>query len=263
MHPLIILGTVMVTMLATVDFLGVEGKVGAAYCAIRHPVERTCEMQHVIQQQSNPELLDLHDIGGSWGPQRKHRDRKNIIFINTVEHSYADRSKDRPWQKSEGSLIPPYFADVHLYQAYKMAVYANGYHFMLYDYRTAEGKLTLFEWDGASHFTYMIGGLANFITKEMSYIGYQFERLNDGKKTQFIDAILGIAIDAAEMAVGLGYGSIGVVVGSIWNPWDTLWNLPGALALSLQAVLVGVWNTLADMISLFTLGLIELQTAAW
>lgn len=232
-------------VLAVVDFLDWEKWSGELYCNVRHPVEaitssrKTCEEQHIIQRSAG---------GGH---------KKNIILINAFEHDYADRSKDKPWAK-----VSLWWGNDKLKRAYKMGVYANGYHFMVYDYRR-EGQMTLFEWDGASHLTYVVASLANFITKEMSYLGYQFERMGKGKETQWTDAVLGVPVDAAELYVGVGYGIIGVVVGTIFNPLETLWNVPGAVVFIVKAIAVGLWNTIADLLSLLTLGFIQLQTAAW
>ena len=119
--------------------------------------------------------------------------------------------------------------------------------------------MTLYEWDGASHVTYMVASLFNFITKELSYLGYQFE----AKDPQWTDAVLGVAIDAVEFLVGLGYGFIGIIVGTVFNPWDTATNLFGMIVLSVESIAVGLWNTVADLISLVTFRNVQWQTASW
>lgn len=215
---------------------------GKGYCSLRHPVEAltsnrvTCESQHIVQQQS----------GGS--------DGGNTIWINTVEHDYLDRSADRPWETER-----PWFnlGDDNLERAYMMGTYANGYHFLTYDHH-GSGSLTLFTWDGVSHITYVIASVTNFITKEMSYLGYQWERGGKGQVTQYIDAIVGIMIDLAEVGLGVMYGLLGMVVGTIFNPLDTITNIPGGFLLSIEATVEGIANTISDIISLITLGTIQL-----
>lgn len=216
--------------------------IGKGYCSIRHPVEAitsnrvTCESQHIVQQQS----------GGS--------DGRNTIWINTIEHDYLDRSADRPWETER-----PWFdwGDDNLERAYMMGTYANGYHFLTYDHHGG-GNLTLFTWDGVSHITYVIASVANFITKEMSYIGYQWERGDKGQATQYIDAIIGILIDFVEVSLGVMYGLLGMIVGTIFNPVDTVMNIPGGILLSLETIAEGIANTVSDLISLVTLGSIQL-----
>ena len=79
---------------------------------MRHPVEtisssrRTCERQ-VIQRQAT----------GDYG---------NIIWINMLEHDYADRSKDRPWPRPSAASGCDW-GDDNLKRAYKRGVYADGY----------------------------------------------------------------------------------------------------------------------------------------
>ncbi|GAA0695227.1 hypothetical protein GCM10009104_23620 [Marinobacterium maritimum] len=196
----------------------------------------TCESQHIVQQQS----------GG--------RDGLNTIWINTVEHDYLDRSTDKPWETERPWLN---WGDANLERAYMMGTYANGYHFITYDHHGG-GNLTLFTWDGVSHATYMIASVANFITKEMSYIGYQWERGSKNQTTQYFDAIIGILIDFIEVALGIFYGLLGMLVGTILNPIDTLTNIPGGIALSLESIVEGISNTVSDLVSLCTLGSIQL-----
>ena len=231
-----------------VDVLGVGDFAGNAYCSIRHPVElltssrHACERQHILQQQ----------FGGGH--------EVNTIHINTGEHDYADRAGGNPpWEAAEKGMWGDW-GDDNLKRAYKMGVYANGYHFLVYDYR-GDAEATLLEWDGASHVTYMVGSVFNFITKELSYIGYQWSR--EGGRSQLLDAVLGVFIDLAEVLIGLGYGVLGIVVGTVWNPIDTFFNLAGMVVYSAEAAAVGIWNTLADLISLATLGSVQWQSSEW
>lgn len=216
--------------------------IGKGYCALRHPTESltsdrvSCESQHIVQQQH----------GGL--------DDKNTIWINTTHHDYLDRSVDKPWEKERPWLN---FGDSNLERAYMMGTYANGYHFFTYDHH-GDGALTLFTWDGMSHATYVVSSIANFITKEMSYIGYQMDRGGKGQKTQYIDAVIGIFIDLIEVIFGVFYGLLGIIVGTIFNPIDTITNIPGALTLSVESIVEGVANTGSDIVSLFTLGFVEL-----
>lgn len=216
--------------------------IGKGYCTVRHPVEAltsnrtTCESQHVIQQQSG---------GGN---------KDNTIWINTTEHDYLDRSSDAPWAQERPWVS---WGDENLERAYMMGTYATGYHFILYDHHGA-GSMSLLTWDGMSHATYLVASIANFITKEMTYIGYQMDKGAKGQSTQYIDAIIGIIIDLFEVGLGIAYGIAGIIVGTVLNPIDTLMNIPGGVALSIEAIVEGVANTVSDIISLFTLGTVEL-----
>ena len=236
----------LVVCLPILDALGWLQSVGPAYCAARHPVETltadraACERQHIIQPRDGGNDL-------------------NVVWINAAEHEYLNLSRDRPWQEASKGMWGEW-GDHNLRQAYKLGIYANGYHFVVYDYGSpGQGDLTLYAWDGASHFTYMIASLFNFITKELSYLGYQLER----DETQWLDAVLGIVIDFVEVSAGIEYGVAGIFIGTIVNPIDTFGNLPGMVVLSVEAVAVGVWNTVADILSIVSLGSIQVQTARW
>ncbi len=217
--------------------------IGKGYCYVRHPVEAftttgsaACERQHVIQQQSG---------GGHM---------RNTIWISRTEHHYLDRSVDKPWATER-----PWFniGDDNLEKAYMQGVYARGFHFLTYNYK-GPGVPTLWVWDGASHFTYGVAATFNVITKELSYLGYQIERMMDGKTTQFTDALIGIVINLVELGFGIAYSMLGIVVGTLFNPIDTLLNIPGAVCLSVEAVIEGIANTVSDLIAIFTLGTVSL-----
>lgn len=217
--------------------------IGKGYCYIRHPVEAytttdssACERQHVIQQQSG---------GGH---------KRNTIWISRTEHHYLDRSRDKPWVKER-----PWFniGDDNLERAYMQGVYARGFHFLTYNYK-GSGVPTLWVWDGASHFTYGVAATFNLITKELSYLGYQIERLIDDKPTQFTDALIGIVFNLIELGFGIVYSIFGVIIGTIFNPIDTLLNIPGAVLMSIEAVAEGVANTISDFIAIGTLGFVIL-----
>ena len=210
--------------------------IGEGYCDLRHPQEaitssrHTCEKQHIIQQQSK---------GGNI---------ENIIFINTNEHDYLDRSALKPWENNRPWL--DLWADDNLESAYMMGMYANGFHFQVYDYNKRNSATTLLKWDGASHAVYLVASISNFIAKSMHYTSYQFRAENP----MFIDAIAGILVDFVELIIGVAYGMVGVIVGTIWNPIDTFVNLIPATLLIAESVFKGLINTPTGALSLITLG---------
>lgn len=210
-----------------------------SYCEIRHPQEaaisnrKACEQQHIIQQQS----------GG--------HHTANVIWINTIEHDYADRSSTKPWQNNRPWLH--FWGDQNLESAFMMGTYANGYHFQVHDYRQEKSYLTLFEWDGASHAVYVVSNTLNHFAKLLSYMAYQFR----SNSPMYVDAIIGILIDSIELFVGVLYGLLGIVVGTIWNPIDTIINLIPAFALIIESTIKGVANTLLGGISVITLGTVH------
>ncbi len=209
------------------------------YCEIRHPQEamtsnhHTCEQQHIIQQQSGGEHT------------------KNIIWINRIEHDYSDRSKLKPWKNNRPWLN--FWGDDNLERAFMMGTYANGYHFQVHSYKSDMSALTLFEWDGASYAVYIVSSIANYLAKSLSYIGYQFR----SNKPMYVDAILGMLIDFFELVAGLGYGILGLVVGTILNPIDTTVNLIPASALAIESFLRGLVNTLLGALSVITVGTVH------
>lgn len=226
------------TLLCSETSFAFTKSIGKGYCQIRHPIETltsvrtSCESQHVIQQQS----------GGS--------DDFNTIWINTVHHDYLDRSKDRPWANDRPWLS--LWGDDHLEQAYMMGTYANGYHFMLYNHH-GNGMPTLVNWDGASHILYAVSSIANYPAKELAYVKYQFSK---GSDSQFIDSVIGLAVDFSEIGVGVSYSIIGVLVGTVLNPLDTLSNIVPAILLIMEAVYESITNLIAEILSIVTFGLI-------
>lgn len=218
-------------------------EIGKGYCSLRHPVESlttnrktACESQHVIQRQSG---------GGNI---------ENTIWISATEHDYLDRSSDSPWATERPWFN---FGDNNLESAYMQGVYARGFHFITYDHH-GNGVPTLWAWDGASHLTYGVAATFNVITKELSYLGYQIERMMKGQTTQFTDALVGVVFNIIELFCGIAYSILGLIVGTIFNPIDTILNIPGAVLLSIEAIAEGVANTVSDFIAIVTLGFVSL-----
>ena len=58
--------------------------------------------------------------------------------------------------------------------------------------------------------------------------------------------------------VGFGYGVIGIVVGTVFNPWGMATNLLGMVVPSVESIAVGLWNTAADLLVLMMLGWAQL-----
>lgn len=213
--------------------------IGKGYCTIRHPIESistdhsSCESQHIIQQQS----------GGT--------DKANTIWINTNLHSYLDRSVCKPWEKQRPELKP--LGDDHIEQAYMIGVFANGYNFFVYNHH-GTGTATLMEWDGASHLLYLMSTIINLPQKEVNNFSYQIERYQKNQTTQFIDAGFGIFIDLIEIAFGSIYSIVGIILGTVLNPLDTLKNIPSLITLGVSSVFNSVWLLVKGIVAIFTFG---------
>lgn len=215
--------------------------IGYGYCAIRHPVESitsdrpACESQHVVQQQS----------GGT--------DQLNTIWINTTLHTYLDRSVCKPWENERPSFAP--LSDQNIERAYMIGTWSLGYNYFVYDHH-GSGSLTLINWDGSSHLLYMISSIVNLPQKEVNYLAYQIERYRKDQNTQVFDAVAGVLIDIGEVAVGAVYSAVGLVVGTVVNPWDTLRNIPSLITLAISSIFNSIWLLLKGIAALFTAGAI-------
>lgn len=216
-------------------------EIGKGYCAIRHPVETflsnraSCESQHVIQQQ----------FGGS--------NNLNTIWINTTLHTYLDRSSCKPWELERPDFTA--YGDENIERAYMIGVYANGYHYFIYDHH-GDGTLTLTEWDGATHLLYLITTVINLPQKEIGYIEYQIERYKKEQSTQFIDAGIGVVADTIEVFIGAYYSALGIIVGTLFNPIDTLRNIPALVTLTFSGLFNAIWLMLKSLAALLSFGLV-------
>lgn len=220
------------------------GWLGKQYCVLRHPVEAatstsaTCESQHVIQQ----------NAGGG--------DTLNTIWINAAQHTYLDRSKGKPWEYER-----PYFevGDENLERSYMIGTWAMGFNFVIYDHH-GNGRLTLFEWDGATHLLYAWAVIANLPQKEVGYFASQMRQYRlyaSGyvrSEAQMADALLGILVDIVEVAIGVIYSLIGIVVGTIMNPIDTILNLFGVVVLLLTTTVEAVLGLAINIWSIVSFG---------
>src|SRR5699024_331493 len=129
----------------------------------------------------------------------------------------------------------------------------NGFHFVTYDHHGL-GKLNLFRWDAVSHLVYAWTSLVNYPQKELNYLLYQISLLASGKKTQILDALLGIVIDLIEIFVGLIYSIIGIFVGAIFHPFDTIRNIVPGTLLIITGTAQGIWQFLTGSLCLITFG---------
>ncbi len=230
----------IILLLIPSNAYAINKSIGKGYCTIRHPVEfltgnrnTTCESQHIIQREK----------GGS--------NYLNTIWINTHLHDYLDRSSQRPWKKKRPMLR--LFGSKNLERSYMLGVWANGFHFVTYDHHGL-GKLNLFRWDGVSHLVYAWTSLVNYPQKELNYLLYQISLLAAGKKTQILDAVIGIFIDLIEVVIGIFYSILGVFIGATFHPFDTIRNIiPGTLLL-MTGTAQGVWQLLSGSICLITFG---------
>lgn len=230
----------IILLLIPSNAYAINKNIGKGYCTLRHPVEfltgnrnTTCESQHIIQREK----------GGSH--------YLNTIWINTHLHDYLDRSSARPWKKQRPMFR--LFGSKNLERSYMLGTWANGFHFVTYDHHGL-GKLNLFRWDAVSHLVYAWTSLINYPQKELNYLLYQISLLASGKKTQILDALLGIFIDFLEVCVGLLYSILGIFIGAIFHPFDTIRNIvPGALLL-ITGTVQGIWQFITGCVCLITFG---------
>lgn len=222
---------------------------GKAYCTIRSPVnaiynnifstnsyDHTCESQHVIQQQSG---------GGH---------EKNNIWIPTIMHSYLDRTTCKPWENQRPSFN--IFGNENINRAYMIGVWANGSYFTLYNYRPMNGSgvSTATEWDGPSAFMYLYSSIINFPQKEINYIAYQFERMRKNQNTAFLDAAIGIVVDLVELVISIPYYIIGIFIGTILNPIDSIQNIFDLPLLLISSTYQSIAQAIKGVASIVTFG---------
>ncbi|MCK4841014.1 MAG: hypothetical protein KAT04_03925 [Methylococcales bacterium] len=206
------------------------------YCNITHPIEmfnnirhdNTCEEQHVIQKQYNGSNLgnisiisvSSHIATDSWNG--------NGVMMQGKVWDNAP-SKDG-WGTSED-------AEKALAQAYKLGRWQLEYVFLLYDYRTNGWSTTVMNWDGMSHATYVISWWTNLPAKYFRKTAYL---LHKERYSLLIDHIIQLPVLLLEGCVGVLYSLVGVVIGTVLQPVDTLNAIIGGVYLTIKAIVLGI-----------------------
>lgn len=213
----VMLATLFLTTNASAE--GTVQYIGKTYCEIKHPIqkvtgdhyqsEHVCEEQHIKPQSRN----------GS--------DYENIVWINKFEHTRTDRIKSKLWITERPTK--KYFSDDILINSYMLSREHKGYHFLRYDYSQRGNRdwaISLFKLDGASHAVYTWGSIVNFPAKELEYINFMVHNQSASSFGWWVDFIFGVVVDFFEVFAGFFYGCLGLVVGSLFNPIDTISNIP-------------------------------------
>mgnify|MGYP000712815585 CR=1 FL=1 len=206
------------------------------YCNITHPIEmvntirhnNTCEEQHIIQKQHK---------GSNWG---------NISIIPVSSHITTDTwgGKDVYMQRKVWEYTSPKDAwgmsddaEIALEQAYKLGRWQLEYVFLLFDYRKNDWSTTLMSWDGASHATYVISWWVNFPSKYLRKTAYLLDKRH---YLLLIDHAIQLPVLLIEGIFGVYYSVVGVLIGTIMQPMDTLNAIIGGIYLILKSIVLGI-----------------------
>ncbi|MCX4196524.1 hypothetical protein OMR07_13855 [Methylobacterium organophilum] len=197
-------------------------------------------------------LRSVHSHVHALGQCRRIIRRMGLKAVVAGDTAGAAREIAEIGDPSRAALAPA-LADLNMERAYMTGVWAQGYHFFIYDHH-GDGQLTLTEWDGATHLLYLISTIANYPQKQVNQIAYQIERYRKGQTTQIIDTAIAIPIDLAEVAIGVFYSIAGMVIGTVLNPIDTLRNIVSLITLGAGSLFNAVWLLLKGAVAVATLG---------
>ena len=216
---------------------GVVKYAGEMYCKLSHPIEwiypirhnNTCEEQHIIQRQYNGS-----DLG-------------NISIIPASSHIATDTwGGSGVWGQGKVAAEkcmdedPPGTtedAEEALCQAYQLGRYQLEYAFLLYDYRKDEWDTTLLSWDGVSHLVYVISYWFNAPAKYIRKLSYLIDKSH---YHLILDHAVQLPIIIIEGSIGILYNGIGIAVGTILHPVDTVNALIGGAWLIVKSIFLGI-----------------------
>lgn len=231
-------------------FLGVVGaasadsvaySAGKLYCNLTHPAEAlspirqsTCEEQHVIQQQA----------GGGHS--------NNVVWWSASSHIRTDSWNDRPWQESRPWVVVGFTeeADVNLEKAYMLGTFGNSWSFFQHSYRgSGDSEWIFLEFDGVSNLLYTYSWFVNLPQKYLNKSAYIADK---GNWHLVFDMLLAVLVLALEGVFAIFLGVLGVVIGTLLNPIDTVFAIPGGIWLGVETTiaavaqyLLGVWRLIA------------------
>lgn len=222
---------------------------GGAYCAITHPVEfafklgnkrTTCEQQHVIQRQTD---------GG---------DIENIVWWPTSHHVRTDVTGSKPWESARPWLVLGFTGDnnVNLEKAYMLGTHGLSWSLFQHSYNgKGDSSLIAFEFDGISNLLYGFSWLINIPQKFIHQTAFLLDK---GHLHLLVDMLILVFVLAFEAVIAIFITVVGAVAGSIMNPVDTLFAIPGGLWLAFETVIAAIFQTVSAIWSLLTSGLLGL-----
>lgn len=207
-------------------------KAGKIYCNIVNPMESikpfrlsTCEEQHVIQQQSGGTNID------------------NIVWWSASEHVRTDLWSDKPWANNRPWFVLGFTGDNkdNLEKAYMLGTYGVSYSLFLHPYKGAgESSLIAAKFDGASNILYAWSFIINQPQKQINQLAY----IVDKKHWRLlIDWVIGLAVAFIEVIVSILVGMLGAIIGTVFNPLDTLFAIPGAIILGVETIIPAFGQT--------------------
>lgn len=218
---------------------GVEAwKTGTTY---NTPQRHVCEKQHVIQQGG---LLCAGDL------RSKECDWRTVYWPRTL-HQYTDSIGERVYQK-DSTFDRGITSDNHydLEAAYKMGAYGVPWSVMFVDYKDKQGLTTdergytggrthfvSLNMDGVSNLVYFWTWIVN-IPQKYANLAVHIFNYNDPKLWVdfFVSFLWTVLID---LPLATASTLVGLVGGTVLNPVDTLFAIPGGAYLFFEAIWTG------------------------
>ena len=196
------------------------------------PATVACEQQHVIR--AADESAKSRGLGA-------RNSTENVVWWSRSDHARTDRWKDRPWLEEEPWFIVDFGVtevERNLYRAYMMGTYGMAWSVFFNSHNRPGSTLVLKEFDGISNLVYFVSWVVNTpqkILNKMAYIS------DTGRWYAFADLLLFVFVLAiAEFLLGCVATIGGVVLGTIFNPWDTLVAIPGGILLAIESIVSAV-----------------------
>ncbi|MDN3554391.1 hypothetical protein [Halomonas maura] len=191
---------------------------GKVYCNFTHPAEMvspvrrsTCEEQHVIQQQS----------GGL--------DQQNVVWWSASSHVSTDVWGRQTWENNRPWAVIGFTGDneTNLEKAYMLGTFGSTWSLFQHSYQgRGESSLIMADFDGISNLLYGTSWLANLPQKYINKVAHISER---GYWHLMIDMLIALIVLGLEGIVAVFSTIIGLIVGTAFNPLDTLFAIPGGL----------------------------------
>jgi hypothetical protein len=223
------------------SFAGIAYSAGKLYCSVTNPVEwispvrrSVCEEQHVVQQQS----------GGG--------DTTNVVWWSASEHVRTDIWADKPWESSRPWLVFGFTSDnnTNLEKAYMLGTYGVSFSLFQHSYKgQGDSSLIAAEFDGASNALYAWSFIVNQPQKQINQFAYILDK---GHYRLLIDWVLGLGVMALEIVIAVFAGIVGLVIGTVLNPLDTLFAIPSALLLAGETLIPAVLQIVGGLYRVVT-----------
>lgn len=185
-----------------------------------------------------------------------------VVYWIRSNHTVSDRAGERPflvdpessWLRQNPVLslltLGNRTSQRNLDAAYRMGAYGRPYSVLFHSYNKDNSVLVCVKMDGPSMLVYGVSWLINIPQKFLNQVAYYTRPNSEVGWTPVIDIALAPLVLAFEFCFGVVFTAVGVVLGCLTHPIDSVTSLGGMLWYIIPLVLTALWGIVVGIIGI-------------